>query len=359
MSLVKLIAVGDVTMQTNDNKHPFGNIKQLLKSKDILFGNLETVLSTPEKGAKKAVLLCSPPEMVKYLKDVSFDILSVANNHTLDMGMEGFENTLDTLSKNKIAFIGAKGRKSAGDYAILQRKGIKFRFLGYTTGYRLERSIPQNRAKESKILADIETLKSKCDFVIVSLHWGIENVFYPSPKQIDLAHKLIDHGAILILGHHPHVIQGIEEYKNGLIAYSLGNFQFNPRVSQSKTSNSIILSVNFNKDRLVEYDVIPIVIDENLLPCIVEDQEKDKLLKFASEISQRITNGGVTKKWWFEEIAKEYLSGNLSSCAKRIKKYGIRSLLECCLWLITPFCIECYMAIIREIWKKCFGQVQR
>jgi len=361
MGIVKLMAVGDISLKTRGDKHPFDNIKQVFENKDILFGNLETVLSTQGGKAKKAVLLYSPSEKVSYLKDADFDVLNIANNHILDMGIEGFKNTISTLSENNLVFIGASNSEYGPDHIIRQSNGINFGFIGYTAGYRRfpQRNIPVNRAKEDKIFVDIASLKPECDFIVVSLHWGIENVPYPSPGQIGLAHKLVERGATLILGHHPHVIQGIEEYKNGLIAYSLGNFQFDPEVSQSKTRNSIILSVSFNKDKFIDYSIIPIMIDEDFLPRTIQGKEKDKLLHFVTEISRPISNGSITNTWWFEQIANEYLSGNLRSYALRIKKYGIKPLLECALWLITPFCIRCYMAIIRTNWRKLFGQVQR
>jgi len=171
---------------------------------------------------------------------------------------------------------------------------------------------------------------------------------YPSPRQVDLAHKLVDHGATLILGHHTHVIQGIEEYKNGLIAYSLGNFQFDPRLSQSKTNDSIILSVNFDKAGLKDYSVLPIVIDADYLPCVAEGQHKDKLLQFFTDISRPLRDGEITNKWWFGEICGEYLTGNIRNYKVRIRRYGIKHLLECMVWLISPFCLRCYAAIVRR-----------
>ena len=96
----------------------------------------------------------------------------------------------------------------------------------------------------------------------MSLHWGIEKAFYPSPKQVALAHKLIDSGATIILGHHPHVIQGIENYKSGLIAYSLGNFQFafDPKEcsneNNKRTNQSFILKVRINKQEIESYDIV-------------------------------------------------------------------------------------------------------
>ena len=349
MTTLRLMAVGDISLQTRNDRHPFENVKEVFKRKDILFGNLETVLSSKGEKAKKSVLLYSPPENVKYLKDADFDVLNIANNHILDLGVEGVENTLDMLNKNCLNFIGANKDKSISNHLILERNGIKLGFLGYTIGrFKVSEGISINKLKEKEIVADIESIKDKCDFVIVSLHWGTENIFYPSPKQIDLAHNLVDHGASLILGHHPHVVQGIEEYKNGLIAYSLGNFQFNPKLSQSKTNKSVILCVEFNEMGIKKYEIIPVEIDNDFLPMVIEGQAKDEMLHFVSEISRRVSSGEVTSKGWFEEIAGEYLSGNMRSYAIRIKRYGIMHFIECGIWLLTPFCIRCYAGIIRR-----------
>ncbi len=349
MSTLRLIAVGDISLQTQNNRHPFENVRGIFKGKDILFGNLETALSNRGRKVEQAVLLHSAPEKVKYLTDASFDVLNIANNHILDLGVEGFRDTLDTLRRNGLTFIGASDNKCTSSYAIVEKNGIKVGFLGYTIGrFKVPQGISINKLGGNRVLNDIESIKENCDFVVVSLHWGTENVSYPSPKQIDLAHKLVDHGATLILGHHPHVIQGIEEYKNGLIAYSLGNFQFDPKLSQSKTNDSVILSVNFNKDGLKGYDVLPVVIDADFLPCEVEGQQKDKLLRFFTNISRPIRNGEITNRWWFGEICGEYLSGNMRNYKVRIRRYGIRHLLECMVWFISPFCLRCYVAIIER-----------
>lgn len=347
MKTSHLIAVGDITLQTKNNCHPFENVREIFGKKDILFGNLETTLSNTGKQAKKSVTLHSHPKNAKYLKD--FDILNIANNHILDLGIEGFNNTLKALNKCKLNFIGGNEDESISKDIILESNGIKFGFVGFTLGrFKVPKGIAINKIDEKNILADIEHIKNKCDFIIVSLHWGTENVFYPSPKQIDLAHSLIDHGATLILGHHPHVIQGIEEYKNGLIAYSLGNFQFDPKLSQSKTNESIILSVNFDKNGIKDYDVTPVIINDDFSPVLVEGEVKDKILNFVSKISLPISEGEITSKWWFEEIGGEYLSGNMNSYVTRIKRYGLIPLLECCVWLIMPFCIRCYLGILRR-----------
>ncbi len=348
MNSLKLMAVGDIILQTRNNKHPFENVRDIFKGKDILFGNLETVLSNQGKEAEKAVLLHSPPEKVGWLKDAGFDILNIANNHILDLGADGFHETLKVLNESNLTFIGASD-KGAPSYTILDKQGIKSGFLGYTQGgFSLpEKGVRINKIKVVDIITDIECIKPQCDFIIISLHWGTENVLYPSPKQVGLAHRLIDAGATVILGHHPHIIQGIERYKHGLIAYSLGNFQFNPKISYTKTNNSILICLDFSKERLESYYTVPITIDQDFAPT-VSREASESLLNFIDDISEPINNGTITWGWWFEEIAQEHLSGNMKSYIIRIKRYGFKHFLQTIVWLLSPFCLICYGAIIRR-----------
>jgi len=352
---VKLLAVGDISLQTRNNRHPFEKVKQILASKDFLFGNLETVLSTQGEKAQKAVLIYSPPERVECLKDADFDIINIANNHIMDLGIEGFTETLRTLNESNLTFIGASNRPEP-NWAIMEKGGVKLGFLGYYEGgFSLpEKGVWINRIELADITRDIESIKPKCNFITVSLHWGFEKVFYPSPKQIDLAHRLIDAGATVVLGHHPHVIQGIEKYKGGVIAYSLGNFQFGFNAIECQTernkraNQSIVLLLEIGKDGLESYETIPLKIDEDFIPSPVTREEQEEMLHFISEISQPLNSGNLSEKWWFEEIAAEYLSGNTKSFIIRVKKYGVRHLLQGMIWLISPFCLRCYVAIIRR-----------
>ena len=357
MTSVRLLAVGDISLQTRDRENPFREIRQALASKDVLFGNLETVLSSHGKEAEKAMVLYTSPDKVNYLKEAAFDVLNVANNHIMDLGREGFNETLEVLNKNDMSFIGVKNRTFTKPWAILEKNDIAIGFLGYSsTGFSDPRKgISINGINEAEIVADIRNLKPQYDVVIISLHWGLDNVQYPSPEQIALAHKLIDAGATVILGHHPHVIQGIERYKSGLIAYPLGNFQFDPTVSQTKSNRSLILSVELSPTGLENYSIIPVEIGDDFAPKVTMDKEAE-LLKFIEEKTSPITKGIVTEKWWFEQIAHEYLSGNMKSFVLRIKKYGFRHFLQCVRWLISPFSLKCYAAIFRRKAKELLGR---
>ncbi len=353
MNKIKLMAVGDIFLKTRNNKLPFEKVQNIFKNKDILFGNLETVLSTEGKEKERAVNLHVSPKKVKYLQEVNFDVLNLANNHIMDLGIAGFNETLEVLTKNNLKFIGVENRPEQ-NYTILEKQGIKLGFLGYSnSGFVLpENNICINKLELKKIIKDIKLIKQKCDFVIVSLHWGIENVFYPSPRQIEFVHKLVDAGATIILGHHPHVIQGIERYKHGLIAYSLGNFQFDPYVSNSPNNQSFIFSIELNENGLKDYNIIPVKIDKDFVPYIVSGREKEEILNFVFKISEPIIKKQLKENKWFEEISEEYLYGNMKSWVIRIKKYGIKHFLQCIRWHISPFVIKCYIGFLSKKIKR-------
>ncbi|HBY58149.1 MAG TPA: hypothetical protein DEG96_09915 [Candidatus Atribacteria bacterium] len=181
--------------------------------------------------------------------------------------------------------------------------------------------------------------------------------FYPSPQQIEFAHKLVDADSTIILGHHPHVIQGIERYKHGLIAYSLGNFQFDPYVSNSPNNQSFILTIELTKNELESYNINPVKIDRDFVPYLVSGEEKTGILEFISKISDPIVKKQLNENKWFEEISEEYLYGNIKSWVIRIKKYGIKHFLQFIRWLISPFCLRCYAAVIRRKFKKLVEKV--
>jgi len=352
MSKMRLMAVGDIWLRTQNNRDPFERIKPEFESKDVLFGNLETALSLKGKMVKKRWILNSPLESAEFLKETGFDILSIANNHTLDLGSEGFINTVNVLNEHEIQYVGGDIH-APSEPTIIERNGIKLGFLAYTEGYF---SVPQgisfNKLRKNNILRDIKELRNKCDFIVVSLHWGVEHVYYPSHYQIQLAHTLIDHGATVVLGTGPHAVQGIEHYKNGLVAYSMGNFQFDPTPPHQKDNMTLILCVDFDHQGIMDYQTTPCLIDENYLPFPAEGRDEEMILEHIAKTSDIVSSGKITKNWWYEQIAEEFLSENMNSFRNRIREHGIVPLAECAVWSVTPFCMNCYAAIIRKRWKQ-------
>ena len=349
MTSVRLRAVGDVLLWTRKGKEPFARIRHELKQKDLLFGNLETVLSESGSERRKRWVNTTPPEAGEFLKDAGFDILSVANNHTLDMGREGFEKTLDGLESRGIAYVGGGRGDDPPGGLVVERNGIRIGFLGYTSGmFRSPPGVTVSKLKKKAVINDIRALKDRCDHIVVSLHWGIENVYYPSPDQVRLAHALIESGATLVLGHHSHTIQGLERYKDGLIAYSLGNFQFDTELFNEEINSTMILSVDLGRDGIRDYTVIPCVINSDFQPEVAQGPTRERVQRWIAKCSDRVRDGNVTRQWWFEQIGADYLAYNLESYRYRIRRHGLAPLIECGIWLVTPFCLNCYVGLIRR-----------
>ena len=244
--------------------YPFKNIKSIFTSSDISFCNLECNHTLSESYISgKGFYIKGKPEYAKCLQGI-FDIVNLANNHMLDYREQGMFDTMETLDSLGIKHTGAgKNIEEARKPVIITKKDISVGFLGYCLinpkyFYATEQKPGTSGSfnLELNLSEDIPRLKEKSDIVAVSFHWGIEGSHYPNNTQKYLAHLSVDLGADLILGHHPHVLQGIEEYKNSLIAYSLGNFIFGG--NSQRPHHTIILQTELSKHGVFNYKVIPI-----------------------------------------------------------------------------------------------------
>ena len=189
----------------------FEGVRDIFENDDLTLVNLEGPLTTVAHPAKKAdFLFKGDPEFVKILTGSSVEQCNLANNHTLDYGTEGIKETAKVLSDAGIGYSGFS------EVAYTEIKGIRVALMGFTWW-------SGDRKKFPDAVAEV---RKNCDLLIVSIHWGTEYEYGQSEPQKALAHKIIDAGADLLIGNHPHVFQGIEKYKGKYIAYSLGNFCF-------------------------------------------------------------------------------------------------------------------------------------
>lgn len=263
----------------------FKVVKPILERGDIVFGNLEAVLASGILGktAPEHRSLIGSPSSVSSLKQAGFNVLSIANNHALEYGNTAMLDTIEHLKKELIRTIGQ-------NLEIIEINGIKLAFLAYCliddpTAYTPTKNPDQ-------IYSQIKKAKSVADLVIVSMHWGDEFIQKPSLMQIKMAHKMIDSGASLIIGHHPHVVQGMEKYNNGLIAYSLGNFVFDMGYIP-ETRKSIILECSINcTGNITEYNIHPIYINDNLQPVHLSGVEREQALDDIERLSRCIYERG-------------------------------------------------------------------
>ncbi|MGD0275642.1 MAG: CapA family protein [Syntrophales bacterium] len=225
--------VNSVEKVVNDNySYPFANI-DLFRQADIGMVNLENPISLRGEKTPKIFNLRMQPKYLNIFKDAHINVVNCANNHIYDYGQEALLDTMNYLDAAGIKHVGAgENLWAARRPVIVQINGMKVGILAYYgdgSWYPAQENIPGTAPRRKKFIQeDINKLRinEKVDFVIVNFHWGQEGSNYPSQSQIDFAHYSIDAGADLIIGHHPHVLQGVEKYKNGIIVYSLGNFLF-------------------------------------------------------------------------------------------------------------------------------------
>lgn len=230
-------------------------VSKIFEEDDLTIVNLETTLTTATKKASKKYRFKGLPEFNDILVEGNIDAVSLANNHTYDYLQEGYSDTIKYLKEAGIGYFGN------ADYDIREIKGIKIGLVGYT-GWAYN-----SRVKE-KIRQHMDKLKQEgCKLIIVSFHWGEEYEFYPNEAQKKLGHFVIDEGADLVLGHHPHVIQGIENYENKYIVYSLGNFCFGGNLNP-KDKDTFIFQQTFTFEKLEEDYESRI----NIIPCSVSSR---------------------------------------------------------------------------------------
>jgi len=299
-SLVTLCFTGDVTFANHFEQHvqnrfdyPFKYLNVLRKA-DLAMVNLENPLTRFNRPRDKAFVFKARPEYVRVLQDGGIDIVNLANNHIYDYGPQGLFDTIGFLDKAQIAHVGAGPNMPAARRPVIRTvKNITVAFLGY---YGLRpHSGCHPASKDSAgtalrflpyIRKDIRKIRNRVDYVIVSFHWGIEKEHYPQEDQIYFAHKTIDYGADAVIGHHPHVLQGIERYKGKIIAYSLGNFIFGGNSRRYETSAVLELSLSRAPKAPIAARIIPIEI-ELWQPRIADKEQAEKVLQELREYSSK------------------------------------------------------------------------
>jgi len=199
--------------------------------------------------------------VAKALKSAGFNLVTLANNHSMDFGGEALMETLGHLSDNGIDWIGAgENLSDARRIALYTVKGKKIAFLGYSLTQPVEFFARRNRpgtapGYEKLVSDDIASARSQADYVIVSFHWGKEASGTTQQYQLRAAHRAVEAGADVIIGHHPHVLQGVEFYKQGIIFYSLGNFTFASKSSVADVSAIIRITFDYNRR---EAEILPL-----------------------------------------------------------------------------------------------------
>lgn len=289
---VTLTFAGDVTLSDHfadaigkDYERTFANMDEYRKA-DLGMVNLENPLTRATIPLpNKDFNFKADPDAVKVLTSGGVSLVNLANNHAMDYQEPGLVETLDTLKQAGIAHVGAgRNVKEARRPEIIDVKGQRVAYFGYygadfeSAG---ETKAGTNYADEQRIAEDIKAVRSQVDWVIVNYHWGEELATHPADWQVNLAHFSIDQGADVVVGHHPHVLQGAEIYKGRPIAYSMGNFIFggNPRSDYDTAVLKVAL-----KDKQMKVEFIPVEV-RGYQPRVASDRSAEILNQIADRSS--------------------------------------------------------------------------
>lgn len=275
--------------------YPFEHLGELFHNDDLTIANLETPVTTSGVDAmNKQYVYKSSPKALDALKKAGMDGVGLANNHILDQGVSGLLDTLKYLDKSGIQYAGA-GKDADEAYAptYFTRQGVKIALIAFS------RVVPHEdwhagKGKPGvaqvytpdKALKSITTARTKADIVIVMAHWGKERELHPIKNQTELAHQFVDAGADLVIGAHPHVLQGLEQYKGKWIAYSTGNFIFTKSLTESTWRTAVFATT-----------------------CTPKGDCKIKLIPFHTEVGQPVPMSDKEGQQLFQDIEKLSIGG--------------------------------------------------
>ena len=308
---LRFFAVGDIMLgrgveywikQNGGYEIAFGKVRHLFEQGDVVFGNLESPITSSSKGLYKTgkIVLKAEPESITALTSAGFNLLSLSNNHIMDYYEKGLFDTMESLDQNGIVHAGGgRNIEEARQMAVIEKNGIRIGLLAYTDMAELvfagdpylsfaagpEKSGVVPRKYET-IKEDIQKNRDQVDLLAVSLHWGIEESFRVTDEQVDFAHRLIDDGADIILGHHPHQFQGIELYKGKPILYSMGNILFDQ--NESENMESFIVDMRYKGTELVGLSAVPVRILKKSYVEIQTGSDASEILTRQVELSRKL-----------------------------------------------------------------------
>lgn len=298
---IKISAAGDFTLGTDESfgyhgtfvheadqnglSHFVGGLNDIFKNDDLSTVNLETTLTNATRKAEKKFRFKGDPSYAKILTLAGIEAVNLANNHIHDYLQQGYEDTITTLKNENIGYFGYEHKY------VTTIKDVKVGALGYE-GWADTTEI------RSRITKDISELREQgVEIILIHFHWGVEREYVPTQSQQTLARFTIDNGADLVLGHHPHVVQGIEEYNGKFIVYSLGNFMFggnrNPNDKDTFVFQQTFHLENGKLTDKKEINVVPFSISSqtnrnDYRPTMLEGKEKERVKQKIIDVSNRI-----------------------------------------------------------------------
>lgn len=304
--VVHLAATGDIMLDRSLGYHlsrgrlnyPFLEVAHWFHAADLTIGNLESALGDIGEPVPKAYPFRAPPEAAESLARAGFDIVSLANNHGMDYGPEALLQGINLLNAAGVVPIGAGADETAA-YAphLTEVNSLSLAIFGYvnvpvewrgfdTQTWTATADAPGLAwATVERVQADIAAIRPEVDLVIVVLHSGYEYVDPPSPIQMELSRAAVDAGADLVIGHHAHILQGIEFYRSGVIVYGLGNFAF----EIDGPPETAVLYVWLDKDGVREIELLPAIIQFGGQPRPAAPWEAGPILQRVYQLSRPLS----------------------------------------------------------------------
>lgn len=276
--------------------YPFRGCEEILLKADLAVGNLEgPITADGEPFPDKEFLLKMPPGCQVGLYEANIRCVNLANNHMMDYGLTGLKATFASLDSSNIRWFGAGFNRREGlEEAVFTIKNQTFAFLGFSATFPQEFWATDSSAGTAfpwheDLVESVNRCAEEYDVLVVSFHWSEEKLEYPKDYQLDLAHLCIDMGADLVVGHHPHVVQGVESYHGVPIFYSLGNFTFASYSESALVGMAAV--VDFAEGKAVSASVIPLNVhnaEVHFQPKPITGTRLNEFYKHLLNISQEL-----------------------------------------------------------------------
>jgi len=305
---LRIVSFGDLylgswaveAVDTNGIDYPFRSTKSLIQSADLVMANLEGPLTNHSQTMMdKEYTLRVPPRLCESLTAAGFTAVNLANNHILDFGLPGLEETLQTLSSHNILAFGAGLTYSEAFQPVrITIKRVRIAIFGFTTTYPQEFWADTGRGGtafpyQESLSKVLKEARQTSDLIIVHIHWGAEHREEPKDYQVELGHLMVDLGADVVFGHHAHIPMGVEIYHDAPIFYGLGNYAF---ASYSDKAKGMAAEVDVVGDRVVAGRIVPLNVrnvEVEFCPTELKGDDKSQFIQHIMALSEALNHRAV------------------------------------------------------------------
>ena len=287
----------------------YGNLLRYFKKGDLNITNLETVIDTKKiTFSKNALRFINKPKVLSSLKSIDTHLVCLANNHIMDNGNIGLKNTIKNLKRYKISHVGAEfSQEQIYKPFIYKKHNQKIAVINTSEGEeaneKYNNHIGASDIESYRVIDQIRSYKSKGYLVILIAHAGVEYIPAPPPYIKDIYKNFVEEGVDLVIGHHPHVLQGFEIYKNIPIFYSLGNFTMWKQNLRKNCYHSYFLNIEIQNNAILNINLVPFQINKNGLNLIPKNDFVKKIIELNSFLPK-------SKKIWKEFVYRKNFKGS-------------------------------------------------